>query len=104
MPWQNASGWPWAMSLVLVGCAHAAPVESPTTSPAVPPAPVAAAPVAQPAIALGPEWSMLKPLLGPWEGSDPARHETGRFSLAPDLGGKILIRHNTDDSPTGHHE
>jgi hypothetical protein len=74
--------------LAIAACAaHAAPSAPPS-------APVAA----------GPEWDSLRPLLGTWEGSDPAKHETGRFTLAPDLGGKILLRRNTNDSPQGHHE
>jgi hypothetical protein len=52
----------------------------------------------------GPEWDSLRPLLGTWKGSDPAKHSTGGFTLAPDLGGKVLVRRSTNDSPQGHHE
>lgn len=72
------------MLIVLAGCTHAA------ATPAVPVA--------------GPEWGPLRALVGTWEGSDPANHSTGGFTLAPDLGGKVLVRRSTNDSPKGHHE
>ena len=46
----------------------------------------------------------LRPLLGAWEGSDANLHATGRFTLEPDLGGKILVRRNHNDSPQGRHD
>ena len=69
---------------VVAGCAHGA---------AAPAAPVA-----------GPAWDALRPLVGTWQGSDPAQHSTGGFTLAPELGGKVLVRRSTNDSPKGHHE
>ena len=69
---------------IVAGCAHSA---------AAPAAPVA-----------GPEWDSLRAIIGTWQGSDPAKHSTGRFTLAPDLGGKVLVRRSTNDSPQGHHE
>ena len=51
-----------------------------------------------------PSLDALKPIMGHWRGSDPAKHETGEYTLEPSLGGKVLLRHNTDDSPQGHHE
>jgi hypothetical protein len=42
--------------------------------------------------------------MGSWQGSDPAQHSTGDFTLAPDLGGKVLVRRSRNDSPQGHHE
>lgn len=70
--------------IVIAGCAHGA---------AAPAAPVA-----------GPEWDALRPLLGTWQGGDRAAHSTGRFTLAPDLGGKVLVRRGTNESAQGHHE
>jgi len=61
----------------------------------------AAATTATPSV--GPEWEPLRGLLGTWEGRDVARHTTGRFTLAPDLDGKVLVRHNVDDTPQGRH-
>jgi len=34
----------------------------------------------------------------------PAQHSTGDFTLAPDLGGKVLVRRSRNDGPQGHHE
>jgi hypothetical protein len=65
------------------------------------PAPTKPTPVAPPADGA---FAPLSPLLGSWQGTDPDRHSTGSFTLAPDLGGKVLVRHNTNDSPQGHHE
>jgi hypothetical protein len=71
---------------LLVACGHAAPQPtSPTPS-------------------AGPEWDPVRGLLGTWEGTDPARGTSGRFTLAPDLGGHVLVRHNTDVTPQGRHE
>jgi len=75
--------------LLLVAC-HPAP--APVHAPAAP------APTA------GPEWGEVRSLLGTWEGVDPDTHARGRFTLAPELGGKVLVRHNVDDSARGHHE
>jgi hypothetical protein len=46
----------------------------------------------------------LRPLLGAWEGTDPTLRATGRFTLEPDLGGKLLVRRNRNDSPQGRHD
>ncbi|MBV8759000.1 MAG: hypothetical protein JO257_17055 [Deltaproteobacteria bacterium] len=73
--------------LVVVGCAHGA------AAPAAPAAPVA-----------GPEWASLRAIIGTWQGSDPLKHSSGRFTLAPDLGGKVLVRRGTNESAQGHHE
>ncbi len=70
--------------LACASCGHAAPMP-----PAAPP---------------GPAWEPLRPLVGSWEGRDDARHTTGRFTLAPDLGGAVLVRRNYDETPQGHHE
>ncbi len=51
-----------------------------------------------------PVFAPLQPLLGHWRGEDPDRHSTGDFTLAPELGGKVLVRRSTNDSPQGHHE
>jgi len=66
---------------------------APPTPPALPPAPTA-----------GPEWDPLRGLLGTWEGADQARGTSGRFTLAPDLGGHVLVRRNHDDTPRGPHD
>ena len=78
--------------LLIAACGHS-PAPAAPVAPAAAPAPVA-----------GPEWDALRPILGTWEGGDPAKHSTGRFTLAPDLGGKVLVRRSTNDSPEGHHE
>jgi hypothetical protein len=86
--------------LVLVACS---PMASPPPSGPSPSAPTPArAPAASAMLdaALDP----LRPLLGAWEGSDPGMHATGRFTLEPDLGGKVLVRRNRNDSPQGHHD
>lgn len=46
----------------------------------------------------------MQGLVGSWQGRDEARNTTGRFTLAPDLGGKVLVRHNLDETPQGRHE
>jgi hypothetical protein len=73
---------------------------TPRAAPAAPAAPPALAAPAAVDLALEP----LRPLLGAWEGSDPNQRATGRFTLEPDLGGKILVRRNRNDSPQGHHD
>jgi hypothetical protein len=104
--------------LVLVACnpATAPGLSGPTPSAPTPmraapgpsgptpsaPTPMRAAPAAPAALDLVLE--PLRPLLGAWEGSDPNLHATGRFTLEPDLGGKILVRRNRNDSPQGHHD
>lgn len=80
-----------AACLTLVACTHAAPP---------PAAPAAPAPLAE----AGPEWGSLRNLVGTWEGTDPDRRSTGRFTLAAELGGKVLVRHNVGESPEGHRE
>jgi hypothetical protein len=55
-------------------------------------------------VVAGPEWDPVRGLLGTWEGADPARKTSGRFTLGPELGGHVLVRHNTDDTPQGRHE
>lgn len=55
-------------------------------------------------VALDAALEPLRPLLGAWEGSDATLHATGRFTLEPDLGGKILVRRNHNDSPQGRHD
>jgi hypothetical protein len=64
-------------------------------APASPPAPVVHA---------DPVFDPLRGLLGSWQGSDPGQHSSGAFTLEPDLGGKALVRRNTNDGPKGHHE
>jgi hypothetical protein len=76
---------------------------SPTPMRAAPAGPAAPATPATPA-ALDLVLEPLRPLLGAWDGSDPNLHATGRFTLEPDLGGKILVRRNRNDSPQGHHD
>lgn len=71
--------------LFVAGCAHTAPVVQPTST-------------------VGPEWAPLTALVGTWAGEDPTSHARGRFTLAPDLEGHVLVRRNTDDSARGHHE
>lgn len=82
---------------VLAACACAEPPR-----PAAPPQP---APNAVPAAAtIDPALEPLKPLVGAWEGGDPNAKSSGRFTLAPELLGKVLVRRSTNDSPKGHHE
>jgi hypothetical protein len=85
----------FAPLLCLVACAHPGAQTAPT-------APAAASP--PPAIAPDPAFAPLHELLGRWRGEDLARHEIGEFSLKPELGGRVLVRRNRDDSPQGHHE
>lgn len=53
---------------------------------------------------VGPEWEPVRALVGTWEGRDEAAKSSGRFTLAPDLDGKVLVRRNTNDTPRGKHE
>lgn len=97
------------LPLVLVACGPAAATSPSLAGPTAPwkPAPQRTAPAAPagPATpsALDPALEPLRPLLGAWEGSDPDQHATGRFTLEPDLAGKVLVRRNRNDSPQGHH-
>ncbi|HTR53136.1 MAG TPA: hypothetical protein VMJ10_20715 [Kofleriaceae bacterium] len=81
--------------VAFAACMHASPAP---TAPAPAPEPTPAAP--EPDAALRP----LAPLIGAWQGTDPARHTSGRFTLVPELGGKVLVRHNHDDTPQGPHD
>src|SRR5678816_4188164 len=83
------------MSLGIVACATSAPPAASPTSPA-----------AAPSAALGSEWTPLRPLIGAWSGTggDAAHPSRGGFTLAPDLGGKLLVRRGTNDAATAHHE
>ena len=86
------------MSLGVVACATSAP---PAASPMSP-----TAQAAVPSTALGPEWASLRPLLGGWSGTggDAAHPSRGGFTMAPDLGGKALVRRGTNDTASAHHE
>jgi hypothetical protein len=45
-------------------------------------------------------WAELRFLIGEWEaGKDHPEKGTGRFTLAPDLNGKVLVRKNRADLP-----
>src|SRR5262245_18037337 len=91
-----------AFAALLAACATTtSPVpQSPDRAAAGPPSPGATPQVAAIDTALEP----LRSLLGTWQGSDPDRHSTGQFTLAPELGGKVLVRRGRNDSPQGHHE
>ena len=56
--------------------------------------------------ALGPEWAPLQALAGSWSGTggDAGHPSHGGFTIAPDLGGKVLVRRGTNDAGTAHHE
>jgi hypothetical protein len=86
--------------LVLAACNPAAAPGLAGPSPSAP-TPMRAAPAP---VALDAALEPLRPLLGAWEGSDPTLHATGRFTLEPELGGKVLVRKNRNDSPQGHHD
>jgi len=93
------------LPLVLVACSPAAaPSLGGPTAPWAPAPLRAARPAPAAPMALDPVLEPLRPLLGAWEGSDPEQHATGRFTLEPELGGKILVRRNHNDSPQGHHD
>lgn len=66
-----------------MGCAGASP---PPVTPAAPP------PV------IGDDWGAMRMLAGRWVG------DGGGFTLAPELGGKILVRRGTNDLTGKHHE
>lgn len=55
---------------------------------------------------LGPEWAPLRTLVGSWSasGGDAAHPSQGTFTLAPELGGKVLVRRGTNDAASAHHE
>lgn len=92
------------MSIALVAATACAPAAAPAPTAPTAPAAAAPAPAAPAPVALDPALAPLQPLIGTWEGSDPARHATGRFTLQPDLGGKVLLRRNRNDDPQGHHD
>jgi hypothetical protein len=72
-----------ALAIACAACGHPATASAPT---------------------VGPEWEPLRALVGTWEGRDEAMKSSGRFTLAPDLDGKVLVRRNTNDTPRGKHE
>jgi hypothetical protein len=88
---------PLVASLLSLGVAACA------TSPAQP---GAQAPAPAPGAALGSEWAPLRPLIGAWSGTggDAAHPSRGGFTMAPDLGGTLLVRRGTNDTATAHHE
>jgi hypothetical protein len=88
---------PLVASLLSLGVAACA------TSPAQP---GAQAPAPAPGTALGSEWAPLRPLIGAWSGTggDAAHPSRGGFTMAPDLGGTLLVRRGTNDTATAHHE
>ena len=91
--------------LVLVSACTATGTDR--SSPASPPAPAAPSVASSGPVApatFDPAFAPLRGLLGRWQGSDPDRRSTGEFTLAPDLGGKVLVRRNHNDSPQGRHE
>jgi len=55
---------------------------------------------------VGPEWAPLRALVGTWSGSggDATHPSQGGFTIAPELGGKLLVRRGTNDTATAHHE
>jgi hypothetical protein len=55
---------------------------------------------------LGAEWAPLSFLVGDWEGTGDGATgpSTGRFSLAPELGGKVLVRRSVNEYRGGRHE
>jgi hypothetical protein len=84
--------------VLLVACAptQVRPLPPPPPPPERPTAPVA----------LDARWAAFEPLLGDWDatGNDPTGPSIGHFSLAPELGGKILVRHSVNESKTGKHD
>ena len=46
-------------------------------------------------------WEPFHFLIGEWVGEGKEGQGTGHFSLAPDLGGKILVRRNHAELPAG---
>jgi len=91
------------LGLVLAACSPAAsPAPAAPSSPPPSTTAAAASPAQPPPLdtALEP----LRALVGTWRGADPDRHSTGQFTLAPELGGKVLVRRGYNDSPQGHHE
>lgn len=59
-----------------------------------------------PTAALDATWAPLAFLVGEWEGEAGATPggDRGWFSLQPELGGKVLVRRNVNESPRGRHE
>ncbi len=84
--------------LVVVACGHAGSMPARTGAPGPEPSTGAAPPV------LDAMFDPVKALVGSWQGDDPERHSTGRFTLTPELAGKILVRRSTNESPEGRHE
>jgi hypothetical protein len=87
--------------LVLVACN---PITAPGLAGPSPSAPTSAHAAPAAPTPLDAALEPLRPLFGAWEGSDPNLHATGRFTLEPDLGGKVLVRRNRNDSPQGRHD
>lgn len=54
---------------------------------------------------LAPTWAPLAFLVGEWADTGTAAGGArGWFSLQPELGGKVLVRRNVNESPRGRHE
>ena len=86
--------------LAMLGCAPA-PVAPERAAPVPTPPP---APTATPTPALDASWGALRDLVGAWEGASEQEQSKGTMTLTPDLGGQVLVRRGTNDSPRGHHE
>lgn len=56
--------------------------------------------------ALDPAWAPFAFMLGEWRGTESGTPSGVRaeFSLQPELDGKVLVRHNLNESPQGRHE
>lgn len=82
-------------ALAVVGCGggEKTVVAPPTTTTAA----VTPAPVDE-------SWGPLGKLAGSWEGASDDKKSSGTLTIAADLGGKVLTRRGTNDSPQGHHE
>ena len=91
------------MSLGVAACAATPPSASAPTRSGAATNSQAAAPSPT---ALGAEWASLRALVGVWSGTggDAAHPSRGGFTIAPDLGGKLLVRRGTNDTATAHHE
>lgn len=79
---------------LLVACSPATATSPPRVSPDR----------AAPPTALDAALEPLRGLVGTWQGTDPDRRSTGRFTLEPELGGKVLVRRSRNDSPQGRHD
>src|SRR5947209_18268941 len=62
---------------------------------------VFSAPVADPVPAADDPWADFRFLIGAWVGDDKPEEGTGRFTLEPDLDGKVLVRRNVANLPAG---